>query len=315
MPGCVTSTFSEPEDFAVALRQEGCLRLLITGRGQFRARLTQIVLRKQRLSAAEEQLSRIAFIAVPRDMVLICFGLSGRTDPIWGGISVKPEEIVALGPGESLHVRTDGRYRWGAIWLPSEAVFRYGFALTGAAFPVSPVGYLWRPRPTAGAQLRRLHAAAIRIARVRPQAVIDAEAAHGLEQQLIHAVIECLTTGSMAAAHRSARRHQEILVGFEHLLQSQPDRVLVITEFSAALGVSERLLRSLCAEHLGMSPTSYDRLRRMSRVRSTLRSGERGATSISEVARRHGFRDLGRFSVNYRAAFGELPSTTLRLGA
>ena len=34
-----------------------------------------------------------------------------------------------------------------------------------------------------------------------------------------------------------------------------------------ALGISERLLRSLCAAHLGMSPTRYLRLRRMSLVR------------------------------------------------
>lgn len=315
MPGCITSTFSEPDDFAAALRQEGCLRLLITGRGQFQARLTQIVLHRQRLSAAEERLSRIAFITVPRNMVLIWFGLSGGTHPIWGGISVKPEEIVALGPGESLHVRTDGPYRWGAIWLPSEAVIRYGSALTGAEFPVPWVGYLWRPRPTAGMRLRRLHAAAIRIAKVRPHAVIDAQAAHGLEQQLIHAVIECLTTGSMVATHRSRRRHQETMVRFEQLLQRQPNQGLVIAEFSAALGVSERLLRDLCTEHLGMSATRYDRLHRMSAVRSILRSGEHDATSVSEVARRHGFRDLGRFALNYRAAFGELPSTTLRRGA
>ena len=39
MPGSVTSVFSEPGDFEAALREEGGLGLLITGRGQFRARL------------------------------------------------------------------------------------------------------------------------------------------------------------------------------------------------------------------------------------------------------------------------------------
>jgi hypothetical protein len=70
MPGSVTSVFGEPSDFEAALREEGGLGLLITGRGQFRARLTQVKLHRLRLSAAEEQLSRIAFVAVPSDLIM-----------------------------------------------------------------------------------------------------------------------------------------------------------------------------------------------------------------------------------------------------
>ena len=44
MPGSVMSVFSEPDDFEAALGEEGCLGLLITGRGLFQARLTQIAL-------------------------------------------------------------------------------------------------------------------------------------------------------------------------------------------------------------------------------------------------------------------------------
>ena len=67
MPGSVTSVFSEPDDFEAALRKEGALQLLATGRGQFRARLTQITLHGLRLSDGEEQLSRIAHVAMPHD--------------------------------------------------------------------------------------------------------------------------------------------------------------------------------------------------------------------------------------------------------
>ena len=45
MVGSSTLVFSEPEDFETALRAEGCLGLWITGRGQFRARLTRVALR------------------------------------------------------------------------------------------------------------------------------------------------------------------------------------------------------------------------------------------------------------------------------
>jgi AraC family transcriptional regulator, ethanolamine operon transcriptional activator len=61
-----------------------------------------------------------------------------------------------------------------------------------------------------------------------------------------------------------------------------------------------------------MGPTAYDRLRRMSLVRRTLRHANADVARVSEVARRYGFADPGRFAVEYRAAFGELPSATLR---
>src|SRR5580693_2478591 len=98
MPGSVTSVFSEPGDFEAALREEGSLGLLITGRGQFRARLTQVKLHRLRLSAAEEQLSRIAFIAVPANLILVSLPIDSRRAPIWGGITMRAGEIIALGP-------------------------------------------------------------------------------------------------------------------------------------------------------------------------------------------------------------------------
>jgi hypothetical protein len=55
VPSSVTSVFSEAEDFTAALRAEGCLSLLVTGAGQFQARLTQVALLGLRLSATDEQ--------------------------------------------------------------------------------------------------------------------------------------------------------------------------------------------------------------------------------------------------------------------
>jgi hypothetical protein len=49
MPGSVTSVFSEAADFEAALREEGGLGLLITGRDQFQARLTQVKLHRLQL--------------------------------------------------------------------------------------------------------------------------------------------------------------------------------------------------------------------------------------------------------------------------
>ena len=85
MPASVTSVFSEPDDFQAALREGGVLSLLTTGRGQFRARLTQVTLHRWRLWTSEEHLSRIALVAVPVNAILVLLPISSGVAPIWAG--------------------------------------------------------------------------------------------------------------------------------------------------------------------------------------------------------------------------------------
>jgi hypothetical protein len=197
MPSSVTSVFSEADEFGAALLKESYLGLLVTGPGAFRARLTQVALHRIRLSAAEEYLPRIAFVASPADTILVSLPRGRGPAPIWGGNTIGAGEIMTLGAGQRLHMRTDGPCRWGSIWVPAGELAQYGSALTGVAFSVPSAARWWRPRPAMIRHLRHLHSAAIDLVGTRPRTVIDAEAAHGLEQQLIHVLVECLSKGSV----------------------------------------------------------------------------------------------------------------------
>ncbi len=160
MPSSVTSVFSEAEDFEVALREEGCLGLLVTGPGAFRARLTRVALHRLRLSAAEEHLPRVALVAVPADMILVSLPSGSGPALIWGGVRLGAGDIMTLGAGRRLHMRTDGPCRWGPIWLPAAELARYGGAMMGAAFAVPCAAQSWRLRPA----MIRISATSIRSA-------------------------------------------------------------------------------------------------------------------------------------------------------
>ena len=116
MPGSTTSVFSEAGDFGATLRDEGCLGLLVTGAGEFRAWLTRVALHSLRLSAAEEHLSRTALVDVPAGMMLVALARGRAFAPFWGGVRLGADEIITLGAGQRLHMRTDGPCRWGSIW-------------------------------------------------------------------------------------------------------------------------------------------------------------------------------------------------------
>ena len=308
MAGSRASVFGEAEDFQAALSAESVVGMLFTGRGQFRARLTQVALKRWRLAAVQEAQSRIAFIAVPPGRVLVSFPVNGGPSPIWGGVEIHVDEIVAFGPGERLHARTVGACRWAASQVPEQRLADYGCVLGGTRFVVPPAAR-WRPPPAATRQLRGLHRAAIRLAEARAEAITDLQTAHQLEQQLLDALIDCLSTRSEKET-ATGRNHRDVLARFEDVLAAKP--FLPITEICATLGVSERSLRGCCKQHLGIGPASYRRLRAMQQVYRALRKGDPDAASVSEVARRHGFWGLGRFAAKYRGIYGELPSATLK---
>jgi transcriptional regulator GlxA family with amidase domain len=108
------------------------------------------------------------------------------------------------------------------------------------------------------------------------------------------------------------RRHDTILTRFVEFLEANPGRPLYLTEICAAIGVAERTLRASCEGHLGMGPIRYLTLRRMHLVRRALQRSDASKITVTRIVTDHGFWELGRFAVAYRALFGKSPSDTLR---
>jgi transcriptional regulator GlxA family with amidase domain len=123
-----------------------------------------------------------------------------------------------------------------------------------------------------------------------------------------------LTTASAQTEGYANRHHARIMIRFEEVLADRLSRPLNMPELCELIVVSDRTLRSSCAEFLGMSPTQYVLLRRLKEVRRALREADPGMVNVADVAYRFGFTQLGRFAGRYRATFGETPSATLRRG-
>ena len=95
-------------------------------------------------------------------------------------------------------------------------------------------------------------------------------------------------------------------------IEAHPADDIGLADIAAAARVSPRAVQLAFRRHLGRTPTAYLRLVRLHHVRDELRSGETPGTTVAAVARKWGFAHLGRFSAQYREAFGESPSRTLR---
>jgi transcriptional regulator GlxA family with amidase domain len=111
---------------------------------------------------------------------------------------------------------------------------------------------------------------------------------------------------------RDAQRYQDIVARFEKAARDAMDSPVSIHSFCRTAAINQRtLLRAMRAIH-GTTPSHHVRALRLAEARQTLLCMDPPASSVTEVALRFGFRELGRFAVDYRMKFGESPSDTLR---
>jgi AraC-like DNA-binding protein len=305
-----TATFANPGAYQAEF-VDTSVNLIVTGAGDFNARLTRLNLRRLHVLRGRENLPRIAYFSLSPTRVFVSFPASPGPPLTYDGFGLQFGDVVFHSRGERMHQRTDGESQWGLISLPPQQLAACSKALTGLKITLPPAGWVLRGSQSAVMRLLQLHAKACRLAETRPKLIANPEVARALEQELLHALVNCLTTDDANGNLKTRRHHADIMVRFEALTtQSGPQ--MNMRALCAAIGVSERTLRVCCTEFLGMSPTRYMLLRRLNMARSALRRADPARASVKEIARLHQFLEPGRFAVTYRTVFGEMPSATLR---
>jgi transcriptional regulator GlxA family with amidase domain len=113
---------------------------------------------------------------------------------------------------------------------------------------------------------------------------------------------------------RSDQSYQEIVSQVGTIARGLAGEPLHIPFLCRRCGVTQRTLRKAFKTVCGTTPYRYLREQRLQEAREALLHAS-PAETVTSIATDYGFWELGRFSVEYRAAFGERPSETLRRAA
>lgn len=113
------------------------------------------------------------------------------------------------------------------------------------------------------------------------------------------------------SAPRSHRLAPRQVRRAEDFIRENLARNVCIEDIAQAAGVSPRCLFDNFRSFRGLTPMQYLREQRMEAVRHDLEHAG-PLDSVTAIATRWGFTQLGRFSVDYRLRFGENPSVTLQ---
>lgn len=122
-----------------------------------------------------------------------------------------------------------------------------------------------------------------------------------------HRYLDHLNRSRSSAMPRHVKRAIEFMAA--NLSQS-----INAEDIARAAGVSVRALQAGFQRFRDSTPLAHLRQLRLEAVRRELTTAGCDRISISDVARRYGFTHMGRFSLLYREAFGELPTKTLTHG-
>ena len=136
-------------------------------------------------------------------------------------------------------------------------------------------------------------------------------ARHAAQQSLVRGMLDLFPWRAVDIPDALRTERTRRLRQAAEYVHAYADQAITSADIATAAGMHTRTLQLLMSEHLGSSPTNYVRHVRLDRARQDLLSSEPGSVLVSDVARRWGFGNLGRFSASYAARFGEYPRDTL----
>jgi AraC-like DNA-binding protein len=311
MPSSTMWETADVEEFVTAIRPSS-VKFTVTTRGRFAATITRINLHGLWMQRGREQLPRIWHAEPSPERKILSFLTEAGQGAVRNGQEFGPGQIALHSPGRAYQHRSLGPLRWAAMSLPAAEMAEISATLAGRDLMPQQDEEIVTPPADAMARLQRLHGAAGDLAEYAPEVIAKPEAARALEEALIEAIVDCITTFDRREDTAAQRRHTAIIQRFHAALEASEGEAVYFPQLCTKIGVSGRTLRLCCQEHLGMSPKQYLLLRRMHLARRALRNAAPGETSVTDVATWFGFWELGRFAVEYKTVFGESPSETLR---
>jgi AraC-like DNA-binding protein len=282
----------------------------------FHARLTRVSLDRLSIGVGKASASITLTSGVPNAHVFM-FATEPSAARRISGWTVSHQHIFHPRPNDlacAISPRQPGRN--AVITVPFDLLAGYGADVTG----VDPGVPAYDDRLFLASKLHRTRLNSLmndveRLAREEPWIVQMPAPAKALADTIMEAILACVTMGRQSRDRVAPGRHRRIAVSLERALRERPEEMLSLADLCAEVGAAQRTLNLACEEFLGQSATRYARGRRLDHVRHCLLMSAPDATTVTEVAMRYGFWELGRFAQAYRLRFGEHPSKTLKRNA
>lgn len=227
------------------------------------------------------------------------------------GVESLPGDIYAFAPGGEEDGMQSGHISFATVSFTPQTLLTLG---VNDAIIKDRTFWEYRLRYRTSPQVRATICKSleeISLKLISPGISITDKQIENLQHELIELFFRGIVFDDNLPQDRNGHSSAAIVRKVEDWVSERNPESIHISDLCKSLFVSRRTLQRAFTETLNMGPAHYLMLKRLSAVRSVLRTADPQTTSVSEVAMDHGFWELGRFTLMYKQMFGERPSDTL----
>jgi AraC-like DNA-binding protein len=281
------------------------------GRGKFRGSLSHVGIGDFSLSIVSFSVGVRTRRVATDDKLIVGMLLYSEDRVTHWSLDMRPADILVIPPGTEHDVVFRGAAAYAAIRLdPTEvtSLFKGETRLSDPAAWLDKNHYRADPSISVIAT-RRLPRIVSHLARHQDalsDAVVDF-----WKRSIMDAVTGTIMHSLPADTRGPLPSAMQLVGKVDEYLDAAGLRPVHISEICAHLNITRRTLHRAFFDALGMGPITFLRCKRLCATHSVLRDSDPAITTVAQVAMRHGFIELGRFSHYYHSLFGEYPSETL----
>jgi hypothetical protein len=167
-------TFDDPFPYQAAFRAAD-MELFPTGKGEFRAEVTQVALNQVWMARFHENLPRIQTGVIKRGRRAFGFLTKANQPELYScGRPLSPGEIH-VNNFDVTHHKSTGDFSSATISLPTEELVAASVALVGREFPDASTRQFIRPNPSLMERLLTLHEMVGQMAKTTPDLFAEAK--------------------------------------------------------------------------------------------------------------------------------------------
>jgi len=300
--------FTSAEDCEETLRQSGAeqhTRQL--GKGPFRASLAMRSTAQADLFADRYNTALSICLEPPAGTISLLFPRSANGKFLSCGEEVGNSSLIILDERSSLDIVTSAFSGTEAIAIP-EARF---IEMTETLFPTAGLISSERPAVIRGdtAQL-----CALRNSLLELMAFPESQSSPEYLSNVIAATLTWLMESQSHCRHERIwpnRKRIHIAKLAQEFIEEHYSEAVTTESLCLVTGASARSLQRSFRGYFGLTITDYLKMVRLNAAHRDLVSTHSSESSVSEIAMRNGFTHFGRFSIEFRARFGESPGKTL----